>query len=165
MTNDYRRFTTLYALGCPLALERVFTLEGVYPQIEKFDKSLYGYLSKHKLDRQFRNFGFHQFNRVALAECAMERDDKGLRLATYFEFREHYEKAAARNDEWLQAASVFIDGITDDLNVKRIRGITEQLDSLSTELERHTGIIHEKRSRSIESQIQGHEMGEHTLSY
>src|ERR1039458_5297874 len=30
MSPDYRRSTTLYALACPLALERMFVLDGVY---------------------------------------------------------------------------------------------------------------------------------------
>jgi hypothetical protein len=138
MSPDYFHFSTLYALACPLAMERIFMLDGIYPQIRAFNKVLYWQLYNSRLDSQLRGFGFHRYDRVALAECAMGRDDSGLRLATYFEFRSQYEQALARKDEWLGAASEFANLIMEKENRTRIQGIRNQLMAVANELAKHT---------------------------
>jgi hypothetical protein len=147
MTTDYFRFTTLYALACPLALEHIFMLDGVYPQISEFNEGLYSHLHRWSLDRQLINFGFHRYDRLALAECAMERDGSGLRLATYFEFRDRYEHAISRGDVWLQSAFTFADRITQEKD--RMTAIMASMHSVVAQLADHTGILRREDENQV----------------
>jgi hypothetical protein len=140
MAEKYFRFTTLYALACPLALERIFMFDGVYPQMKAFSKDLYPHVQGWSLDMQLRGFGFHRYDRVALAECAMERSDSGFRLATYFEFRDRYENALRNNDQWLESAQKFVERMTEEQNSAKFRAISDSLNSVADQLAEHTGI-------------------------
>jgi hypothetical protein len=138
MSSDYRRSTTLYALACPLALERMFFLDGVYPRIHNRNKLLESHLRTGSLDTQLKGFNFHRYDRIALAECAIVYGDSRLRLATYFEFRNQYEKAITRNDEWIKSAQVFADGITSEKYRGRIEQIQSALEDTAKKLVRVT---------------------------
>jgi hypothetical protein len=140
MTSDYFQFTTLYSLACPLALERIFMFDGVYPQIKAFSENLYSYIHGWSLDKQLKGFGFHRYDRIALAECAMKVNDSGFRLATYFEFRERYEKALGNKDQWLISALKFAEAVTDERNHARIEAISISLNCFADQLAKHTGI-------------------------
>jgi hypothetical protein len=138
MDDQYRRVTTLYTFACPLALERIFVLDGVYSQIHNRYIKLGQKLRRLSLDGQLTGFNFHRYHRVALAECAIERDDSRLRLATYFEFRDRYEKAIAKNEEWIESAQVFADHITSEEYRERMQQIQDSLKSIARELVRFT---------------------------
>ncbi len=75
MSDEYFEKTTLYVLGRVLAIERIFMLEAVYPQLEaiyrglgkclkqnRFDIKLIDYLKKQKYE-------FYQYDRFLLAEA------------------------------------------------------------------------------------------------
>jgi len=141
MTEDYFQFTSLYSLACPLALERIFMFDGVYPQIEAYGEGdLYPHIQRWSLDKQLKDFGFHRYDRIALAECAMKLNDSGFRLATYFEFRERYENALGNKDEWLTSALKFAEGMTEERNRARIEAISISLNSFADQLAKHTGL-------------------------
>jgi hypothetical protein len=147
MTPDYFCLTTLYALACPLAMERILMLEGVYPQIKEYDKTLYSDLAKLNLDVQLKDFSFHTYDRLSLAECAMERDNLGLRLASCSEFRAQYEMAVTRHDEWLVSACTFVDLIEHEDRREKIERIIKSLESTVRLLSRHTGILPRRMSQ------------------
>lgn len=54
MTPEYQQTTTVYALGRVLAVERVLTLEGVYPQLKKLHPKLGETLQDRPLSRKLR---------------------------------------------------------------------------------------------------------------
>ena len=137
MSELYYDFTMLYSFACPIALERIMTLDGIYPQIRRHDEALSEFLDNHRLDVRMKGFGFHRYDRVALAECAMVRESDVYRLATYFEFRERYEAARKNNDEWLSSALQFVRSLPDlpESNLRR-RGIVTTVAAL-TELSKY----------------------------
>lgn len=139
MTPDYFRVTTLYALACPLAWERIFMLDGVYPQINEFNKDLNARLQEASLDKQLKGYGFHQYHRLALAECAMECETSAIRLATYIEFHDRYKNACTRHDEWLESAAAFADRLEEDS--ASTQKIMASLNYLADQLAEHTSIL------------------------
>jgi hypothetical protein len=140
MSPDYFHLTTLYVLACPLAIERILTLEGVYPQIRMYNKYLYSRITKMSLDRKLTNFHFHRYDRLALAECAMMRENSGLRLATIFEFRQQYDMAHSKHYEWIESAILFTDLIEKKDKFNRMNEIIDFLKDVDRELYSHTGI-------------------------
>lgn len=105
MTDEYFEQTTLYALGRTLALERIFALEAVYPQLDTLYPGLGKLLKDSRIDFKLQHSNFYQYDRVALAEAVIEREGDGFRASTYLEFRKRYEAANSLEKQWLMPAS------------------------------------------------------------
>jgi hypothetical protein len=94
----YREVTTLYALGRLLAVERMLTLDGIWPELARYQR-ITRLLRELTLEDRWPRGLFH-YDRIALGEAVLERDDEGLRTSTYLEFRRRYESDEALPREW-----------------------------------------------------------------
>ena len=104
-TDAYLRTSSLYALGRVLCLERVLVLEGVYAELASLDKDLAEYLQREGLlDRAFARIRFMRYDRVALAETLLQREEGSFRPSTYLEFRAHLEELDEKGQRWLTPA-------------------------------------------------------------
>ncbi len=105
MTDDYFEETTLYALGRVLALERIFALEAVYPQLDSIYPGLGKFLKEYRIDLKLQHTHFYQYDRIALAETVIEHEGDVFRTSTYLEFRKRYEAENSPEKQWLMPAS------------------------------------------------------------
>lgn len=114
MSSKYFEVTTLYAFGRVLAIERIFALEAVYPQLD----TIYPKLGKHLQEREYRvNLqlpfkDFFQYDRLALAEAVMVREGDSFRTRTYLEFRKMYEAENSPEKRWLESARTAIHNLS-----------------------------------------------------
>lgn len=116
MSDDYLETTTLYALGKVLALERIFALEAVYPQLDAVYPGL-GKLLKERerrIERQLPGSHFYQYDRVSLAEAVIVHEGDLFRVSTFLEFRRQYETQNSLEKQWLKPASDAIQSLTLD---------------------------------------------------
>jgi hypothetical protein len=119
----YFKITTLYALGKLLAVERIFALEGIYPQLDaaygessmllglkqylwkarKEQRPKLGkFLREHRTDLRLRHIRtFQQGDRIFLAEAVIEGERERFRTSTFVEFVKRYEAADSPEKEWL----------------------------------------------------------------
>ena len=113
MPDQYFETTTLYALGRALAVERLFALEGVYPQLERLYPGLGRFLMEHRVDYALGG-AFYHYDRLALAEAVMEREGDRFRASTYLEFRRRYESKDSGERKWLAPAREAIQSMTEE---------------------------------------------------
>ena len=89
--------TTMYTLGRALGLERMLSLEGVYPEIWKRFPQLEKVVSRRRIDSAVGDITkaagaeLQHYDRMALAEAAVERHGEGFRPSTFLEFRRRIE--------------------------------------------------------------------------
>jgi hypothetical protein len=107
MTTAYRQTTTVYALARVLAAERILSVEGFAPILrrQEFYPDLARMLTEQKPSVKLAVPGLQHYDRIALAEAVLERDEHGVRLSTYLAFRERYGQGA----EWLASAAAAVD--------------------------------------------------------
>jgi hypothetical protein len=112
LEDIYFEETTLYALGCVLAYRRILLLDGIYSQLHP---PRFGIFLKEKMqnidteiDRLQSIFQFYRYDRLALAEALMRRQDNHLRTATYLEFKEQYEDTNSHIKKSLKPAKDFV---------------------------------------------------------
>ena len=104
---DYLVTTTMYTLGRALGIERMLALEGRYPQIWKRFSQLTPILKRRVIDDAVSTATkeaaseLQHYDRVALAEAAVERDGAGFRPSTFLEFRRRVE--GPERDWWKPA--------------------------------------------------------------
>jgi len=120
---EYFKMTTLYALGKLLAVERIFALEGIYPQLDavygetrmlprlkrylwkarKGRRSKLGrYLREHRTDLRLQHIHtFQQGDRIFLAEAMIEGQLERFRASTFVEFVRRYEAPGSPERVWL----------------------------------------------------------------
>jgi hypothetical protein len=103
MSDDYFAESTLYALGRVLAVERVFALEGVYPELADLDAELGAFVKEHRVDPVLAGTTFYQYHRLTLAETLLERQDDRYQVSTYAEFRRRYADKASGVHAMLEA--------------------------------------------------------------
>ena len=110
MKDRYFEVSTLYALGRVLAYERILILDGIYPQLEDVNQALGNFLKTRlqNIDSQLSKGEFQRYNRLALAEAVMEREEGRLRTSTYMDFRHHYEGTNSLVEVSLEPAKRFI---------------------------------------------------------
>lgn len=110
MSDEYFLLTTLYALGRVVAMERIFALEAVYPQLDHIYPRLGKHLQerKYRVDLQLQSEYLYQYDRVALAEAMIVREGDMFRTSTYLEFRKIYEAKDSSMKEWLESAKAAI---------------------------------------------------------
>jgi hypothetical protein len=90
MEDEYYEVSTLYALACVLAYNRILLLEGVYSQLDdKLGRTLNEKMREFDYEiEQFREITkFVYYDRLALEQAVMERDDGHLRTCPYMEFK------------------------------------------------------------------------------
>lgn len=106
MSDDYFKITTLYAFGRVLAIERIFALEAVYPQLDDIYPRLGKHLQeqKYRIDRQLPSNSFYQYDRLSLAEAIIVHEENSFRTSTYLEFRRAYEAENSLEKQWLESA-------------------------------------------------------------
>jgi hypothetical protein len=114
MTTPYLKTTTVYAIGRVLAAERVLTLEAVYPQLKVFYPDLADSLQDRNLPIALSPQKFQQYDRIALAEAMIERDESGLRPSTYLDFRDRYDESGPGKASWLWSAQDAVTGLSED---------------------------------------------------
>src|SRR3954451_13799823 len=68
----YREVTTLYALGRLLAVQRMLTLDGIWPELAKYP-SIASHVRDLTLEDAWPSGLFH-YDRIALGEAVLERD-------------------------------------------------------------------------------------------
>jgi hypothetical protein len=104
MPDEYFRTTTVYAFGRVLAAERALGEEGVYPILREFFPDLARTLEK-RLVVVLDFPKLQQYDRIALGEVVLERDDHGTRPGTYLAFRSRYGEGTPEGGEWLTRAA------------------------------------------------------------
>jgi hypothetical protein len=108
MEDDYYATTTLYALGRVLAIERIFALEGIYPELQSLyppsdgAAGLGDFLIKRSLNRKLA--AVYEYHRLALAEAILVSDGDGYRVSTFGNFRAMYESADRTARDWFRPA-------------------------------------------------------------
>lgn len=94
----YREVTTLYALGRFLALERMLTLDGIWPELAQYPRV--AGLLRDLTREEIWPVDLFRYERIALGEAVLERDDDGFRASTYLEFHRRYESDRALPAGW-----------------------------------------------------------------
>jgi hypothetical protein len=107
MPDEYFRTTTVYAFGRVLAAERTLGEEGVYPILREFFPELAGTLER-RLVVALELPALQQYDRIALGEAVLERDEYGTRPGTYLAFRNRYVERAPEGGEWLVRAAAAV---------------------------------------------------------
>ena len=146
MEDSYYEVSTLYALACVFAFKRILLLDGVYSQL---GKQLGRHLKKKMQEfdfqintLQFLSQFFH-YDRLALAEAVMEREDGHLRTCTFMEFKKHYQEDESSVHP-LKSAKEFV-SILRGSNVAS--GLMDKLVEISILLEKEVGIESNIRPR------------------
>jgi len=147
-TDPYFERSTLYALACLLAYNRILLLDGVYSQIEIFRPGLGVALRKKlqqvefSLDAEIPGAGFYRYNRIALAETVMERVEGRWIIKGYLEFNNRYEKIEIQKalipakSFVLQVSNSKLDSLLKDLmdiaiDVGKVTGITPSIQEIA----------------------------------
>jgi hypothetical protein len=99
-------------IGRVLAIERIFALEAVYPQLDSIYPGLGKLLKEHRIDYQLPGFNFYQFDRLSLAETVIVHEGDLFRASTFLEFRKRYEAEDSSEKKWLEPASEAIQSLS-----------------------------------------------------
>jgi hypothetical protein len=139
MTTSYLQTTTVYALGRVLAAERMLSEEGIYPILQR--PELYPELAKTLTERRLSVEldipGLQQYDRIALAESVLERDEHGTRPSTYLAFRSRYGEGGAGSTEWLTSAAEAVG----NLRAPKIDKLLDLLGLIAHQAESATGLL------------------------
>lgn len=110
---DYLVTTTMYTLGRTLGIERMLSLEGLYPEIWSRFPGLRDILVPRVIDsavhattsnaRTAKGRSLQQYDRIALAEASVERDGGGLRQSTFIDFRRRVDVHSEETEWWIPA--------------------------------------------------------------
>ena len=97
MENSYFEESTLYAISCVLAFKRILLLDGIYLQLD--DNQLGKHLKRkllYEFDVEFDKLQFIKrffyYDRIALAEAVMERENGNFRISTFLEVKKIQRK-------------------------------------------------------------------------
>jgi hypothetical protein len=120
-SDDYYLSTTLYAIGKVLAIERIFVLEAVYPQLDAAYSQLGKYFKEFQRHHKMLDFHIFQWERYLLAEALIVHEGDLFRTITYLEFRHRYE--AGEYKEWLKPAEDRIDSLTKEWMIEQMLAI------------------------------------------
>lgn len=139
MSAEYRRTTTVYALARVLAAERILNVEGLAPILRRpeFYPELAKTLTERKLSRELSIPGLQQYDRIALAEAVLERDEHGIRPSTYLAFRERFGASEQGSSGWLVSAAAAVD----DLDRRRIDKMLDLLGRIAHEAAKATELV------------------------
>jgi hypothetical protein len=142
MKDDYYATTTLYALGRVLAIERIFALEGIYPELQSLYTSdassgLGKFLTDRSLNRKLE--AVYEYHRLALAEAIIESDGEGYRVSTFGNFRAMYESSDRTAREWFQPALEVIES-DESLSDDTIEDAMSCLKQVAHRLSEETGV-------------------------
>jgi len=104
MSEEYFHTTTVYALGRVFAAERSLGEDGIYPALQELFPRLAEKLEK-RLIVELALGGLQLYDRIALGEAVLERDEQGSRPGTYLAFRSRFGLDATEDLEWLTRAA------------------------------------------------------------
>jgi hypothetical protein len=156
MTTEYLQTTTVYALGRVLAAERMLSEEGIYPILRR--QELYGDLAEtlanKRLSVELDIPGLQQYDRIALGETVLERDEHGTRPSTYLAFRNRYRDGEAGSPEAFTSAATAVA----NLDVAKINQLLELLGLIAHQTSVATGLnpsIAEKEKELVERRTKG----------
>jgi hypothetical protein len=141
MPEEYFKESTLYALGKVLAVERIFALEAVYPQLERIYPGLGEFLKKLRIDHLLQQPDFWQYDRLSLAEAVMEHEGDLFRPSTYLEFRRRYEAEHSPEKQWLAPASEAILSLPTGEKLQKLR---QAIATIAERIADETGIAWSK---------------------
>lgn len=147
--------TSMYTLGRALGLERMLSLEGLYPELWKRFPRLKGKVSPRLIDRaveettkardvelrtveettKARGVELQHYDRLALAEAAVERDEERFRPSTFLEFRRRVE---GPDSAWWEPARAAVTALQDSTDA--VLPLMETLESLALALSQVTKI-------------------------
>jgi hypothetical protein len=138
MTTEYLQTTTVYALGRVLAAERMLSEEGIYPILrrQEFYGDLAETLANRRLSVELDIPGLQQYDRIALGETVLERDEHGTRPSTYLAFRNRYGEGGADSAEWLTSAAAAVA----NLDVGKIDQLLDLLGLIAHQAAAATGL-------------------------
>ena len=138
----YFKFTTLYSLGKLLAVERIFALEGIYPQLDAVygEAKLGKFLREHRTDLELRGITkFQQYDRIFLAEAAIEGEQRErFRASTFVEFVKRYESTNSPEKERLDL--IWRDIKNDETFWRRMVELLEHLHEFAQRILEDTGL-------------------------
>jgi hypothetical protein len=140
-SEAYLVTTTMYTLGRALGVERMLSLEGLYPEIWKGFPQLKGTLSRRRVDSaveettKAHGVELQHYDRVALAEAAVERHDEEFRPSTLLDFRRRIE---GPESEWWEPARNAVTALQDSGDC--VRSLMETLENLAHALSEVTEI-------------------------
>jgi len=107
--HDYLVTTTMYTLGCTLGMERVLALEGLYPEIwKRFPTLKPPNLERRAVDDAVQESTeiakeLQHYDRIALADAAVQWEDERFRQSTFLEFRQRVGGEGSERDWWAPA--------------------------------------------------------------
>jgi hypothetical protein len=133
--ETYLVTTTMYTLGRALGLERMLALEGMYPEIWKRFPQLKDSVSRRLIDEaveettKARGVELQHYDRLALAEAAVERHGDGFRPSTFLEFRGRIEGA---DSAWWKPARAAVKALQDSGDA--VGALMETLEGLALAL-------------------------------
>lgn len=142
MENEYFVATTLYAWARVIAYSRILLLDGVYPQLKNnFKDSVLK--SFEKVDAKLKDPAFQHYDRLALAEAVLVRDEGHTRTGTFLEFKTRYPNQESLSHWPFQRASEYIERLS-DATVKEVLSALYEFAKL---IKKETDIpLHEKLS-------------------
>jgi hypothetical protein len=140
MTPKYLQTTTAYALGRVLAAERVLALEGVYPQLNRLFPELGKSLQDRRLSVALNFPNLQQYDRIALAEAVLERNENGFWCITYLAFQAQYGQGKPESMDWLMAAQGVVDSLSTDPHKTKVDDLLELLGMIAHHTSNATGI-------------------------
>jgi len=139
--ETYLVTTTMYTLGRALGLERMLSLEGLYPEIWKRFPQLQSEVSRLRIDRAVEEttkaggVELQHYDRLALGEAAVERHEQGFRPSTFLEFRRRIEGA---DSSWWEPARAAVTALQDSGD--DVRALMDTLEGLALALSEVTKI-------------------------
>lgn len=146
MSTEYFETTTLYVLGRVLALERIFMLEAVYPQLDTIYSDLGKCLKQNRFDLALQrylksqSFEFYQYDRFLLAEAVIVHEADVFRTATFLEAKRGYEEKETLEKEWLERAKCVILSFDAEQNMEKVNRLMDTLIAIAKYIEKKTGI-------------------------
>ena len=139
--RTYLVTTSMYTLARVLGIERMLSLEGLYSEIWKRFPQLREVVARRVVDDAVSTTmtrpgpELQQYDRVALAEAAVERHGDGFRLATFLEFRRRVE---GPESEWWEPARKAVAALEN--NRDRVKPLMETSKALAVALSKVTDI-------------------------
>jgi len=146
LSKEYFEKTTLYVLGRVLAVERIFMLEAVYPQLDAIYGSLGTCLKQNRFDLKLHDyikkqtFDFFQYDRYLLAESVIVHEGDVYRTSTYLEAKRGYQEKEAVEKEWLERARQLIQSFDEERNKDLVEGLLDTLMAIAKYIEKKTAI-------------------------
>ncbi|MDH3678060.1 MAG: hypothetical protein OEQ12_07150 [Nitrosopumilus sp.] len=120
--DGYLTYSTLYALGCLLAYQRLFLIEGIYAEMDRCSKDLDKTIKNElitisklldELGKKL-NSSFYRYDQLALAEGIMIKDDGKYKISSQYEFRQKLADPDSLQYSLLYPSMAFVKALNED---------------------------------------------------